>query len=58
MFSSLPYSNLGTGGTIANLSNIVTITASTTYNFYCNITFSGNCQSNGPQSYINYLRVG
>jgi hypothetical protein len=58
MFSSLPYSNLGTGGTIANLSNIVTITASTTYNFYCNVTFSGNCQSNGPQSYLNYVRIG
>jgi len=58
MFSSLPYSNLGTGGVIANLSNIVKITASTTFDFFGNIKFTGNCQSNAPQTYINYVRIG
>lgn len=53
-----PYSNLGTGPITANMSNIVTITASTTYNLYVYIIFSGNCQFNYSQTYINYLRVG
>jgi hypothetical protein len=58
MALNFPYSNLGTGAITANMSNIVTITASTTYNLYVNVTFTGNCQYNAGVSYINYLRVG
>lgn len=58
MYSSLPYSNLATGAVVTNLSTIVKITASTTFDFYCNLIFTGNCQNYGTQCYLNYLRVG
>ena len=58
MQSLFPYSNLGTGPITVNFSNLVTITASTTYNLYVNVTYTGNCQYNSAVTYLNYLRVG
>ena len=52
-----PYSVVGSSPNIANMSTIITITASTTFNLYAFATFSGNCQFNSGVSYLNYLRI-
>ena len=53
-----PYSVVGSSANIANMSNIITITASTTYNLYAFASFSGNCQFSSGLSYLNYVRIG
>jgi hypothetical protein len=54
-----PFSNNSLSSTtVGNFSTIVTVTASTTYNGYIYVIYSGNCQFNTAVTFINYLRLG
>jgi len=57
--SVLPFSNLSLSSTTTtNVSSIITVTASTTYNGYIYVVYTGNCQFSAGSSFINYLRIG
>jgi hypothetical protein len=54
-----PFSNNSLSSTtIGNINTIVTVTASTTYNGYIYVIYSGNCQFSAGSTFINYLRLG
>jgi len=54
-----PFSNNSLSSTTtANVSSIITVTASTTYNGYIYVIYTGNCQFSAGSTFINYLRIG